>query len=102
MCWKFHAALTCQLDTQEPCLRPTQHLEGQGDLGSGLIRIGKIGVIMWLIGDINMCAKSPWPRKQSLHSGRLCGISLLSSAADVRPWLQQVHNGKIVSNQLVP
>ena len=36
----------------------TRYLEGHGYLGSGLI-LGIIGVIIWLIGIMNLLTKSP-------------------------------------------
>ena len=44
------------LDTSGACW-PSNNLEGHGDLVSGLI-LGIIGVIKWLLGVINLLAKS--------------------------------------------
>ena len=45
-------------------------MEGHGDLVSTLIK-GIIGVIIWLIGVIDLLIKSPLPSKYSFHNYHL-------------------------------
>ena len=45
-------------------------MEDHRDLVSTLIK-GIIGVIIWLIGVINLLTKSPWPSKYSFHNYHL-------------------------------